>query len=232
MQAVLPNAVDAPDAAVRTTLVTTPAGARYAVSSSEADPQRAILLGLLRGAARGPVAMSALTAWTGLTDKKALLGLLFKMQRDGLVSAEGAPPAFADQVLGDALPPLLRALSLEERALLADDAGLCIACAGYERAAADGLAAVAAEASRFYLSCARNTEAGTVIGPWIFVSDGQGSTIAVAPLHIGAHLFHIVIAGAAQTDSDAFVRLAAELARYCLGDAVALDNKEQTWTKP
>ncbi len=217
MQAALPKAIDSLDTAVRTTLVPTPAGARYAVSSPEQDPQRAILLGLLRGAARAPVAMAALTAWTGLTDKKALLGLLFKMQRNGLVSADGASPAFLDQPLEEALPPLLRALSAEGRALLADHAGLCLACAGYERRAADSVAALAAEASRFYLSCARNAEAGTVIGPWVFVSDGQGATTAVAPLHIGKHLFHIVIAGAAQTESDAFLHLTAELVRYCLG---------------
>jgi hypothetical protein len=207
------------DAAVRTTLVPTAAGARFAVSSAEQDPRRAILIGLLRGAARAPVALRALTAWTGLTDKKVLLGLLFKMQRDGLVNADASPLAFVEQPLEHALPPMLRAISDEERALLADDAGFCVACAGYERRAADALAAVAAEASRFYLSCVRNVEAGTIAGSWVFMSEGAGAAIAVAPLHIGQHLFHVVIAGAPRIESSAFVRLTAELVRYCHGDA-------------
>lgn len=209
------------DAAVRATLVPTPAGAQHAASTATQDPQRAILIGLLRGAARAPVSLSALTAWTGLTDKKALLGLLFKMQRDGLVSAETPPLAFAAEPLGDALPPLLRALSDHGRALLADDAGFCLACCGYERDAADALAAIGAEASRFYASCACNAQAGTLTGPWVSVSDGVGAAVAAAPLHLAAHRFHLVIAGAPRVQRDEFVRLTAELARYSLGEATS-----------
>ncbi len=216
---------DQVDAAIKTTLVPTPAGARYAVRSAEREPQRATLMGLLRGGGRTPVALPTLTAWTGLTDKKSLLGLLFKMQRDGLVSAGATPLSFAAQPLGEALAPLLRALSSQERALLADDAGFCVTSTGYERRAADALAAVAAEASRFHASCARNAEGGTLAGPWVSMSDGEGGAIGVAPLHIADHLFHVVVAGTANMESDAFVQLIAELMRYCLGDAA---NDEAT----
>lgn len=216
---------DQVDAAIKTTLVPTPAGARYAVSSAEREPQRATLIGLLRGGARTPVALPTLTAWTGLTDKKSLLSLLFKMQRDGLVSAGATPLSFAAQPLGQTLEPLLCTVSSQERALLADDAGFCVASVGFERYAADTLAAVAAEASRFQASCARHAEGGTLAGPWIFMSDGEGRAIGVAPLHIADHLFHIVVAGTANMESDAFVQLVAELMRYSLGDAA---NDEAT----
>lgn len=214
------------DLAVRTALVPTPAGARYAVSSPAPDARRAILVGLLRSATYEPVALPALTAWTGLRDKKTLLALLFKMQRDGFLSTDARPLACDRNPLAQALPPLLQALSTEGRALLADDAGFPVAYAGYEPGVANGLAAIAAEAGRFYLSCARNVDTATLAGPWISISDGATATVAVAPLHVSGRRLHIAVAGAARTESDAFVQLTAELMRHGDGDDLMYEGPQ------
>jgi hypothetical protein len=208
------------DNTVNAYLVPTVSGTEFAVASGAADARRAILLGLLRGAASRPVPLARLAELAEIPDRKSVGALLFKMQREGWLSGDVDPLRFPDNALAEALPPLLATLSLHGKAVLADNNGLCIAFAGFERPVADELAALGA--GLFPLTRRFQRDLGAAIplarATWSLQDGDCEVRLSVRPLHIGRHLFHLIQAGTPVTGSDAFLHLVALLSRRYLGE--------------
>jgi hypothetical protein len=208
------------DTAISAYLVPTAAGARFAVAAARQDARRTILLGLLRGAASRPVPLTRLAELAGMPDRKAVGGLLFKMQRAGWLSGDVEPMRLPRAPLAEALPALLAALAPCGRAVLAAHDGLCVAWTGFERTAADRLAAVSAG----LFPIARNfeerhdAETGAPPASWTLCDTEREARLTIRPLYIGPRPFHLALAGGPDTDDDAFVQLIALLSRRYLGE--------------
>ncbi len=204
------------ESVVHTFLVPTAAGAWFASASAEADPRRAMLWGLLRGAAGEPSPLTRLCEFAGMPDRKTAGSLIFKMQREGWVSSEVEPFRFDDMPLDESLATLLPALSAEGGAVLADAAGLCIASTGFPADVARRLSAHGAGLLPYiaHLGNAVMPNTGTTLA----LLDSQlGVRIVVRPFCLGRHRLHLMLAGG-PADGDAVVRFTALLGRRYLGN--------------
>lgn len=203
---------------VQAYLVPTPAGAWYAMAGEEKDARRQVLHGLLRGGACRPVPLGKLVEWTGLPDRKTIRTLLFRMQREGWLNADVQPLALPAGPLDDALEALLATISDCGRALVGNDDGLCVAAAGFARAEAERLAALAAGLYPVYRQHRRHgVEAPGEVLSWT-LNASDGSTVTVRSLHLGGRVFHLVVSGAPAWDAAAIVPCAALLSRRYLGE--------------
>jgi hypothetical protein len=199
-------------------LVPTPAGVDHAVAAREPDPRRSALSGLLRGAASRPMPLALLGELTGLSDRKALGALLYRMQREGWVQGEMEPLTLPPAPLDTAVAQLLAELSSEGTVVLSDSLGLCFACAGLARADADDLAALGAGVYPLARRCRIGLAKDSASAPaWGLLKPEGGICFTLRPLHIGRHLFHLIVGGAVNLRSQSFVRLVALLSRRYLG---------------
>ena len=179
------------------------------------DPAHRLLVGIL-GEPRTPEpAPERLAAWTGLTDPEAALALLHRVQSVGWVRAEtvarDAPSARIEQDI----PGLLRQLSTEQRALLADATGFQLASSGFAHESAEGIAALAAD-----LAMVHARHQGLLHGNLrlhrggIATVDAAGnSQLGLWPLAIGTHAFLLVVAGAPLFNHAAFADMVWGLTR-------------------
>lgn len=208
------------DNAASAYLVPTCSGAEFAVASAAADARRAILSGLLRGAAGRPVPLARLAELAGMPDRKSVGTLLFKMQREGWLSGDVEPLRPPVDALADALPPLLAALSPHGRAVLAEGSGLCFASSGFVHPLDQQLAALAAGLYPLTRRCERDLGATLPLAQprWHLQDGAREAHLSVRTLHVGRHLFHLVLAGTPVADSVAFVHLVALLSRRYLGE--------------
>jgi len=200
-------------------LVPTPAGARFALGARESDPRRLVLGALLRGGSSRPMPLAMLAEISGVADRKALGAILYRLQRDNWLTGDIEPLTVAREPLGEAVPPLLQALSATGHGVLADDSGLCYAYSGYNREDADRLAAFSPGLYplwRLYRELPENSSHPET-SAWTLVT-GQGVTqLTICPIFVGDQLLHLTLAGATRLDSPAFVKLAALLLRRYAG---------------
>jgi len=200
-------------------LVPTPAGARFVLGTRESDPRRLVLSALLRGGSSRPMPLAMLAEISAVADRKALGAILYRLQRDNWLTGDVEPLTVAREPLGEAVPPLLQALSKSGHGVLADDSGLCYAYSGYTREDADRLAAFSTGLYplwRLYrelpeISAQQETSA------WALVTGSGETRLTVCPVFVGDQLLHLTLAGATDLDSPAFVKLAALLLRRYVG---------------
>jgi hypothetical protein len=200
--------------AVRAFLVPTAAGAWFCTDSRQFEPQRAVLAGLLRGDG-DKLTLTRLASLTGVDNPKSLRALLFKMQRDGLVTADTEPLACPTTSLDQARAHLLPDLSNTGRCVLADAAGLCVVYAGFDRPAAECCAAVAVESYRAYHRYQSDLARALGEAPhaWSTVGSTPDSSLLVTHLYIGECIFYLIVSGAPRLESLAAVGLIALLNR-------------------
>jgi len=200
-------------------LVPTPAGARFVLGAREPDPRRLVLGALLRGGSSRPMPLAMLAEISAVPDRKALGAILYRLQRDNWLTGDIEPLTVAREPLGEAVPPLLQALSVSGQGVLADDSGLCYAYSGYSRDDADRLAAFST--GLYPLWCLYRQLPEVAAQPetsaWSLVT-GRGETqYTICPVFVGEHVLHLTLAGATNLDSPAFVKLAALLLRRYVG---------------
>lgn len=205
--------------AARAYLVPTAAGAWYAASLGKDAARRELLLALLRGASGYPISLDWFSQWTGLRERKAIAGLLFALQREGLLTGDAQPPAVPRGPAATLLGPLLADIGHGGEAVLSDPSGLCMAFAGVSQDAADHLAARVAALDPRLRRLASDGEG------WSLGGDGADPRLSVRPLHLPAYRFLLVTGQAARLDDDGFVQFLSVLARTCLG-AIADPNIE------
>lgn len=192
----------------RTYLVPTTNGAEYAVASNKTNQCKKLLLSLLRGDAR-----ESLMNNIGLSDRKALGSLLFKMQSNGWLTGDSKPIRLSKTPLAQSLLLLLESLSSQGKGILADHLGCCIASVGYNKAEVNKIAAFSASlyplGNRYHLETDDET-------PGLEISIKRGtSNLFIRHLHIGTRVFHLALAGEVQHVDNNFVNLVTRLARRC-----------------
>lgn len=190
-------------------------GAQRAASTTADDPACRLLAGIL-GEPRTPEPTpERVAAWTGLADVDAALAMLHRVQSVGWVRAETAAREAPSARIEQDIPGLLRQLSTEQRALLADATGLQLASSGFAHESAEGIAALAAD-----LAMVHTRHQGLLHGNLrlhrggIATVDAAGnSQLGLWPLAIGTHAFLLVVAGAPLFNHAAFADMVWGLTR-------------------
>jgi hypothetical protein len=157
---------------------------------------------------------------TGINDRKTLGAILFQLQRLGWLSSDVEPLTVTREPLEDALPPLLAALSSKGQGVLSDDNGFCFASAGFARTDAERYAAFGAGLYPLWRLYREEPQLAASDEPiaWGLVTGASELRMTVCPLHVGEHVLHMTLAGGANMDSPAFIRLAALLLRRYVGN--------------
>lgn len=203
-------------------LVATPAGTYYAVQDNADDPGRQFLLRLLKEERTPLFTAEVACDLTGYKKKRAL-EFVHWMQEANLIQGMEQPESAPDEILERLLPRLLRTLSDEGKAILAESRGLYLGSAGFTHEAAEELAALSANLTAVY---ARHRELlrgnlGYSQRAWGLVDASGNSEIGFWPLYIGQDRFTLIIAGMPQFNQPDFKRLVwALVLRYGgFGDA-------------
>jgi hypothetical protein len=199
----------------------TPKGAYYATASSEIEPARSILQGLMsRDTTRNPVP-DEIAAWTGETDN---LALLYRMERVNWLAGTPEPSTLAVRNLEADMPAALAQISDEGRALLADTQGFPLAQAGFHHEIAEELSLLGAEIANLqhkYDNLIRSNLRLTSAAMGLLDSAGN-SQFGAWPLYVGKQQFMLLIEGMPKFDQPAFLQVIWSLCwRY---GAIAVDS--------
>lgn len=218
-------------------LYPTPAGAYYAIASSEADKSRQFLCTLLQQQQTVALNMLSLQQLMKTDNEESCLDLLYHCQRLGWIQGLNQPLDFPQEPLEKLLPGLLAKLSHSGKALLSDNEGFYLASSGFPHEVAEELSALSAEIAVVY-----NRRSGVLIknlglasSAWAVIDAAGNSKIGFWPIMIGAQRFHIVISGPPNFNQPEFVSLVWVLTmRYskansnARGDVVVAPRKTKT----
>jgi hypothetical protein len=189
-------------------LSATPGGAYYAVQDNASEPGRNFLHQLLKEPQTPLFNADVACRLSGLNKKRAL-EFVHWLQEAGLISGHEQPEAAADATLEQALPELLRSLSDEGKAVLAESQGLYLGSAGFPHEAAEELAALSANLSEVY-----NRHKELLSGnlgyrqrAWGLVGASGNSEVGFWPVYIEQNRFTLIIEGVPQLNQPAFRNL-------------------------
>ena len=199
----------------------TPAGAFFAVSSKQRATSRALLFALMSQDITPTLSLDQVCEWARVDNEEEASELLFRMQNvgwiRGLRAARTAPSAHMERDM----PALLKQLSMDERALLADSQGFFLSASGFTHEAAEALGALAADigvlVSRHDGLIRGNL--GVDSAAWSVVDAGGHSRIGFWPLYIGKHDFIVAVSGEPCFHRSAFLQLVWGLTRRYAGDS-------------
>lgn len=186
----------------------TPGGTYYAVQDDADEPGREFLHRLLQEGETPVFTVDTACELTGYKKKRAL-EFIHWMQEAGLISGVEQSESAPDETLERLLPKLLRTLSDEGKAILAESRGLYLGSAGYTHEAAEELAALSANLAVVY---ARHKELlygnlGYRQRAWGLVDASGNSEVGFWPLYIGKNRFTLIIGGIPQFNQPDFKRL-------------------------
>ncbi|MEJ2453820.1 MAG: hypothetical protein P8103_06630 [Candidatus Thiodiazotropha sp.] len=194
----------------------TPAGAFYAVSAKNEEPARDLLLGILSERSLPSLDATRLTLWSGLQQKESV-ELVNRMQELGWLSGQQQKMSAPNGALEEVLPAMLQQLSIEGKALLADDQGFYLSSSGIPHETAEALSAVSANLGSIYERHQRLlvNNLGLRDQAWTLSNANGNSQLGFWPLHIGPQRFVLVIQGRPTFNQPAFRDLVWVLAiRY------------------
>ncbi len=197
-------------------ILPSPAGAFYSISNKENEPARQFLQNLMTGKE------------TPLFDENKISDndLLQHIQKLQWLQVFDQPVTIPEGTIEDALPDLLKKLSSESKALLADDQGLYLASTGFTHEASEELSALSGDLSSLYVRHQGITKGNLNIKSSAFsLVDAAGySQLGFWPLYIGNVTFVLVILGAPRFDQSAFVELVWMLHKSYFIDEVSVDS--------
>ncbi len=206
---------------IRAYLVPSGAGAEFACASNRRDPRRSILWGLLRGAAGRPVPFAHLAEWTGISERREIHTLLFRLQREGWLNGDVTPFTMPDAPLDDTLALTLGEISGGCAAVLANAWGLPLAHAVCAREKARRLSLAAATLSPLVRTTGRDATEAALVQIVQSIRDRDGDEFEVRPIYLETMSFFLVLPRDLARDeerSNAFARLMALLSRRYLGE--------------
>lgn len=186
----------------------TPGGTYYAVQDSTEEPGRLFLHRLLQEPSTPLFTVDVACELSGYKKKRAL-EFVHWMQEAGLVQGLEHSETAPQETLERLLPQLLRTLSDEGKAILAESRGLYLGSAGFTHEAAEELAALSANLTAVY---ARHKELlhgnlGYRQRAWGLVDASGNSEVGFWPLYIGQNRFTLIIGGVPQFNQPDFKRL-------------------------
>lgn len=186
----------------------TPGGTYYAVQDNSEEPGRLFLHRLFQEASTPLFTVDVACELSGYKKKRAL-EFVHWMQEAGLVQGLEHLESAPEETLERLLPQLLRTLSDEGKAILAESRGLYLGSAGFTHEAAEELAALSANLTAVY---ARHKELlqgnlGYRQRAWGLVDASGNSEVGFWPLYIGKNRFTLIIGGVPQFNQPGFKRL-------------------------
>lgn len=186
----------------------TPGGTYYAVQDNAEEPGRLFLHRLFQEATTPLFTVDVACELSGYKKKRAL-EFVHWMQEAGLVQGLEQRESAPEETLERLLPQLLRTLSDEGKAILAESRGLYLGSAGFTHEAAEELAALSANLTAVY---ARHKELlhgnlGYRQRAWGLVDASGNSEVGFWPLYIGKNRFTLIIGGVPQFNQPDFKRL-------------------------
>ncbi len=186
----------------------TPAGTYYAVQDNAAEPGRLFLHRLFQEATTPLFTVEVACELSGYKKKRAL-EFVHWMQEAGMILGQEHSESAPEETLERLLPKLLRTLSDEGKAILAESRGLYLGSAGFTHEAAEELAALSANLTAVY---ARHKELlhgnlGYRQRAWGLVDASGNSEVGFWPLYIGQNRFTLIIGGIPQFNQPDFKRL-------------------------
>jgi hypothetical protein len=190
-------------------LYPTPAGAYYAVSSTEKDKIAQFIGEMLKNPSTKPLSLDNLYALSGLAESQKCHELLYRCQKLGWVQGLAEPRDYPAAALEKILPHLLSKMSESGKVLLADKQGFYLASHGFPHEVAEELSALSAELATVHQrrSGVLMNNLGITSQSWAIVDVFGNSQIGFWPLYIGKHRFIMVISGVPHFNQPEFVDL-------------------------
>jgi hypothetical protein len=196
----------------------TPAGAYYAVSSTEDDKSRRFLKRLLQQKQTPSLTLeNLLMLQDNSEDEEKAFELLHHCQKLGWVQGLDAVKEFPQGALEDILPSFLKKISENGKVLLADDQGFYLALSGFVHEVAEELSALGAEISTLHMRRSGLLMSNMGLGShaWAVVNAAGKSQVGFWPVFIGKNRFVITVSGMPHFNQPEFVSLAWALSiRY------------------
>jgi len=202
-------------------ILPSPAGAYYCISSNETGPAKQFLQQLM--------AHNETQAFNSETLSQLFSGMpelqdevLYHVQKlkflQGFEQSQQVPQGTVEE----SLPDILKLLSGDGKALLADNQGFYLSSSGFTHEAAEELSAMSGDLSSLY-SRHQGIIKGNLnlsSGAFALVDAGGYSQLGFWPIYIGDLLFILVISGVPRLDQKAFVDLIWSLhKRYYISSA-------------
>jgi hypothetical protein len=174
----------------------TPAGAFYAVSANTDEPARRLLLGLLSERSLPSLDATRLKHWCGLQQNEAA-ELVNRLQELGWVSGSENTLKAPEGPLEEILPDMLKRVSVEGKAVLADDQGFYLSTSGIPHETAEALSAVSANLGSIYEKHQRLliNNLGLRDQAWTLANAAGNSRLGFWPMYIGSQRFVLAILG-------------------------------------
>lgn len=191
-------------------------GTYYAVQDNAEEPGRQFLHRLFQENTTPLFNVEVACELSGYKKKRAL-EFIHWMQEANLIQGLEQPEAAPEETLERLLPSVLRTLSDEGKAILAESRGLYLGSAGFTHEAAEELAALSANLTAVY---ARHRELlrgnlGYRQRAWGLIDASGNSEVGFWPVYIGQNRFTLIIGGIPQFNQAGFKRLVWALAmRY------------------
>lgn len=190
-------------------LYPTPAGAYYAVSSTETDRPRVFLKNILTCEQTPALTLQMLQKLMKQPDEQKCLELLHHCQKLGWIQGVSTAREYPTGALEDILPELLASISENGKVLLADKEGFYLVSSGFPHEVAEELSALSAEILTVHdrRSGLLINNMGLASSAWAVVDVFGNSHVGFWPLFIGNNRFVIAISGIPHFNQADFVSL-------------------------
>jgi len=191
-------------------LYPTPAGAYYAVSSTEIDKPRQFLRKLLQQAQTPNLTVDNLKYLMAQGDEQKCFELLHHCQKLNWIQGLSSVEEFPAGALENILPAMLSKISENGKVLLADNQGFYLATHGFPHEVAEELSALSAEIATIHerRSGLLINNMGLKSHAWAIVDAFGNSEVGFWPLFISNNRFVIAIYGIPHFNQPEFVSMA------------------------
>ena len=189
-------------------ILPSPAGAYYCIASKDTEPAKQFLQQLMTFEASqhlDPESLDKLFANNDINHEDILYHIQQLKWLQGFDQVQKVPSG----TIEDSMPDLLKQLSSDGKALLADNQGFYLASSGFTHEASEELSALSGDLSSLYVRHHGIIKGNLKIKSSAFaLVDAAGySQLGFWPLYIGDVIFMLVISGVPRFDQNAFVNL-------------------------
>lgn len=193
----------------------TPGGSFYTVQDDTEEFGREFLHRLLTVDETPSFSLDIAKDLSGLTDETETLEFVHLLQEAGFIYGQQSSQSAPTGSLESMLPGLLKSLSDDGRAVLAEGQGLYLGSSGFPHEAAEELAALSASLTAIYRrhKDVLKGNLGYRQRAWGLIDAAGNSEIGFWPLYIGKDRFTLIVGGMPQFNQPAFTQLIWALER-------------------
>lgn len=189
-------------------ILPTPAGAYYCSASKEIEPSRQFLQRSMSADKTCQLDKDTLRYLAG-NDIESQKLILLHMQKLKWLQEFDQLQQLTKGAIEDVFPDILKSLSSDAKALLADNQGFHLSSTGFTHEASEKLSALSGDLASLYSRHQGVIKGNLNIKSSAFaVVDAAGySQLGFWPIYIGDLQFMLIVSGVPRFDQDAFVRL-------------------------